>query len=149
MGWATMRGIGPGFQFATPQKQAAAELQYFHGAYSVISAHYRVAAGYEFAREAAYLRGGFGVGFLFAMLNTELAQALKTDSFGTVFVPSLTIMRPCELGHVSIDESAIVSDRVSDEDDSFVVAEVFFRESQEVFFDLRERFSRRNGGSQT
>lgn len=95
MGWATIRGLGPGFQYAAPQKQAAAELQYFHGAYSIASGHYRIAAGYEFAREAAYLRGGIGVGFLFAMLNAELAQALKTDSFGTVFVPSLTVMLPC------------------------------------------------------
>lgn len=95
IGWAKIRGLGPGFQYATPQKQTAAELQYFHGAYSIVSAHYRVAAGYEFGREAAYLRGGFGVGFLFAMLNAELAQALKTDSFGTVFVPSLTVMIPC------------------------------------------------------
>lgn len=95
IGWATIRGLGPGFQYATPQKQAAAELQYFHGAFSIISAQYRIAGGYEFSREAAYLRGGFGLGFLFSTFNAELAQALKTDSFGTVFVPSFTILIPC------------------------------------------------------
>jgi len=92
---AELTGIGPGIQYAPAQGKAATELQVFSGLFSLISAQYRLAAGYEFGQETGYVRGGVGAGLIFASLNLEYFQPFQTSRMGAAIVPSLTAFLPC------------------------------------------------------
>ncbi len=92
---AELTGIGPGIQYAPTQGHTATELQFFSGLFSLVSAQYRLAAGYEFGRETGYVRGGIGAGLIFASLNLEYFQPFRTEVMGSALVPSLTAFLPC------------------------------------------------------